>query len=61
MRALPACGDELDAALRCFASVPSPGWECDDQGQPSVKEGHCDAEQARFADCLKKATPNLPQ
>ncbi|WP_437912529.1 hypothetical protein WME73_36265 [Sorangium sp. So ce302] len=39
MRALPACRDAMSTVLRCFASKPTPRWECGDGGSPSVKEG----------------------
>jgi hypothetical protein len=52
MRALPGCGREMDAALRCFMALPTSGWECAADGLPSVKEGQCEREQAAVAACL---------
>jgi hypothetical protein len=53
MRAEAVCRDESQAALRCFASTPANAWECNAHGLPSVKDGQCNAEQARVADCLR--------
>jgi len=53
MLSLPACSSEMVRTLTCFANQPRENWECDDDGLPSIKEGHCNAEQAKFATCLQ--------
>ena len=50
---LPACSREMVQTLKCFANQPSVNWECDTDGMPTIKAGHCDAEQAKFAACLQ--------
>ena len=54
MAGVGACKDEMGSVLGCFAREPIAHWECDDDGAPSIKEGYCDAEQARFVACVEK-------
>ena len=51
MRNAAQCGRELRAFLGCLSVQPVQHWECDD-GTPSIKEGHCEAEQGAFEKCL---------
>jgi hypothetical protein len=50
-----SCSDALRVALRCFAAQPLSRWECGDEGMANVKDGTCDAEQARYAQCITSA------
>jgi hypothetical protein len=50
----PVCQGEMRAALDCFVNRPLDAWECGDEGMPVVKDGNCDAEQARVVSCLDK-------
>jgi hypothetical protein len=53
MLSLPTCSAEIVQSLNCFAKQPSASFECDENGLPSIKEGLCDAEQAKVASCLQ--------
>jgi hypothetical protein len=55
-----ACADQLSIALRCFVGQPISSFECGDTGMAAVKDGFCEAEQARYVDCIAKATGNAP-
>jgi hypothetical protein len=46
------CADPLRLALRCFAAQPLSRWECGEDGMANVKDGTCDTEQARYAQCI---------
>jgi hypothetical protein len=48
---LPGCDAQMTDFLKCAAAQPAGRWECD-EGAPSLKEGACDAEQAKVAGCL---------
>jgi len=53
MLSLPACSSEMLQTLECFANQSSKNWECDTDGLPSIKEGRCDTEQAKFTSCMQ--------
>jgi hypothetical protein len=55
MLAGATCSDALRIALRCFAAQPVSRWECGEEGIANVREGTCDAEQARYARCIASA------
>jgi hypothetical protein len=46
------CRDTMRRSLSCFAAQSADAWECDDDGLPSLKDGHCDAEQTAHAECM---------
>jgi hypothetical protein len=48
------CKDEIASVLGCFARAPIAHWECDADGVPSIKQGYCDAEQAKFVACVSQ-------
>lgn len=53
MRAASAtCIGHVDAFLACLSARAPGDFECGDEGLPSVKEGHCEGEQATLAHCL---------
>lgn len=56
MLAEKTCSDSLRLALRCFAAQPAAHWECGDNGMAAVKDGYCSAEQARYVQCIGRAT-----
>ena len=60
MAAVGACKDEMASVLGCFAREPIGHWECDENGEPSIKDGYCDAEQARFVACAEKSGATIP-
>jgi hypothetical protein len=56
MGSLEPCTAATAAFYRCLRGHPAEHWECSSEGIASVKDGYCDAEQARAAACLAKAT-----
>ena len=60
LAAVGVCKDEMVSVLGCFAREPIAHWECDENGVPSIKEGFCDAEQARFVACAEKGGATIP-
>lgn len=55
MREIDGCGQEMSAALDCFARQPLAHWECNDDGDAAIKDGFCNDPQQRVADCLQKS------
>ena len=53
MAQIAACGAEMAKVLHCFAHEPLRHWECNDMGEPAMKDGYCDAEQGRFVACAQ--------
>ena len=49
-----SCKAELTSAFRCFAREPASNWECGEEGIASIKDGYCDAQQARYFGCMAK-------
>lgn len=49
---LPSCVAAVRATFECISKVPTTDWRCDEDGLPTVVEGRCTAEQARFEQCL---------
>lgn len=51
---VPTCREPVRAALQCFAGEPASRWECDEEGQAAIRDGHCDREQRAAASCLER-------
>jgi hypothetical protein len=47
---LPKCQSQVEALMKCEATHPTTDWECDDQGEPSLKNG-CDPEGLAVFGC----------
>jgi|KBSMisStandDraft_5_1062788.scaffolds.fasta_scaffold793655_2 hypothetical protein len=52
---IAACGSEMAKVLRCFEREPMRHWECNELGEPAIKDGYCDAEQGKFVACAQSA------
>ena len=49
------CADEIYALLECQSTASAADFECNDSGQPLLREGVCEAEIAAFVDCSPQA------
>jgi hypothetical protein len=48
---IPKCTPQMNAFIDCISKESIDHFECGEQGIPSIKEGYCNDEQARFAEC----------
>lgn len=48
---LGVCERELIDSYGCFKEQPASHWVCE-EGLASMRDGHCDAEQRAFAECI---------
>ncbi|MBN1652573.1 MAG: hypothetical protein JXA30_02235 [Deltaproteobacteria bacterium] len=48
---IPKCTPQMNAFIDCVSKESVDHFECGEQGIPSIKEGYCNEEQARFAEC----------
>ena len=55
MAQIGACGAEMAKVLRCFEREPLRHWECNELGEPAIKDGFCDAEQGKFVACAERS------
>jgi hypothetical protein len=46
------CQDRVQAFLDCVEKEPVAHWECVN-GLPAIRDGYCDAEQARILECIQ--------
>jgi hypothetical protein len=54
MASTTPCSEELSAFQACLANQPTEHWECDEStGVAQVREGYCEAEQARGVSCME--------
>lgn len=53
MASTGVCDRELGAFFECLEAQPSEHWECVEDGTAAIREGYCEVEQARFAQCLQ--------
>ena len=54
MLAIADCRPQMQAVLRCLAREPVAHWECNEAGEPAIKDGYCDAEQGGFVRCAER-------
>lgn len=59
MLALPVCGSEVRGVYDCLLQLPASAFECASDGSAEVKSGHCDQEQGRVAECVRRAGGGL--
>lgn len=52
------CGNEMRAALRCFAAQPVASWECGEDGMAAIREGFCGDQQQQVVTCLSNQPGN---
>jgi hypothetical protein len=50
----PPCDSELRASLTCVTAEPIAHWECSDEGLPVIRDGYCNAEQAKLMACVQR-------
>lgn len=51
------CRQAMTSALECIANRPASDWECDDDGDVSLKEGVCTQEAFALFGCLLEHAP----
>ena len=56
----PVCPSPFHEVLKCLVREPKESFECD-SGTPTLREGHCEAEQAAAATCLEEIAKAAPQ
>jgi hypothetical protein len=49
----PTCKPEMASFESCFVKTPPDKWECDEDGQPALKDGVCSPERAAVMKCLE--------
>ena len=58
MSSTSTCRSELDGFFSCLVAQPVERWECLEDGTGVIRQGYCEAEQARFALCAQKTGGN---
>ena len=54
MSSISTCRSELDGFFSCLVAQPVERWECLEDGTGVIRQGYCEAEQARFALCAEQ-------
>jgi hypothetical protein len=53
MAALKPCRESVSALFGCLVRQPLTNWECAEDGVAAIREGFCEAEQARAVGCME--------
>jgi hypothetical protein len=60
MLAIADCRPQMLEVLGCLAREPIAHWECNEAGEPAIKDGYCDAEQGGFVRCAQRPSGRGP-
>jgi hypothetical protein len=52
MASLTPCSEEFVSFHKCLVGEPPQHWECAEDGVAAIRDGFCEAEQKRAANCM---------